>query len=120
MTEKQKANLFTSENQPDPSKKGKKGIRIKHLMRKKIEHDLDEMIGAVMKKVKETGDATALDKLLDRAYGKVPIENRNKNMNMNLTEKQIQEEIDKLKELEKLDESGVSKADSKESAKDTK
>lgn len=60
---------FSSTNQPP--NENKRGPKKKSIIKKMIMQEIEPMLRACIQRVKETGDTTALDKLLDRAVGKV-------------------------------------------------
>jgi recombinational DNA repair protein RecR len=99
-----KQKRFSKDYQPpnESKRKPKKKTIIKRL----VEEHLEEMIMAAIEQGKK-GNVLALEKLLDRAYGKVTQNTVNKNVNMNiekLDDGNLDESIDKLLELRTHDE----------------
>lgn len=117
MNEKSLRNLKPFSKDRQPPNENKRGIRWKSLLRKKLEYELDEMYGSMIAEAKK-GNVQAFEKIMDRAYGKVPNTNNNTNKNMNMDEQQIQEHMEELKRQEMLDEQGIFETDSKGTTED--
>jgi uncharacterized protein YggL (DUF469 family) len=70
-----KEHRFTKDNQP-PGINKRKGRRAKKLLKEIILKEMEPMLLSCIEKVKETGDTSSFDKLLDRVIGKVQSQNK--------------------------------------------